>query len=453
LSEDAIGIAVWEEAMSARTADNPAKQIREWMSAFCAVRKGFCPDDWYRFALAAFGYEWIPPPAPNAVFPDSKSRTGFSDAHSKETPKPAPADLPFKGFETWKALFDGVCFLLSNGLDSVSLWFINTNINNLTNHNHQSTSDLAREVYDILPMFEPPGVDTLARALSNPSLSQRTLDTLLGDMLNVMSLSMPDTGVPLPLKLEQWRLGWEGGLSKDTSPLMAGVTLLHMRGAMVRAKNHYHKIDNELAKLFRDEYIFTTEEESPNEDNSIEDSFVENVKALLHEGANPMMPVRNTMNFSFAALTWVVMPWDGQPKRSQLIKLLLDNWHADMPAARNTNVSPKHQVRERDTKGIFKLLRIKTVVQFETDTSENNRALIEQFIGMLVPWIASLGRIVPIATSCISELARELDAFTTENSTKPAWLLDKWSEVLEETKRELGMLGEESDSPGAPHNV
>lgn len=75
--------------------------------------------------------------------------------------------------------------------------------------------------------------------------------------------------------------------------------------------------------------------------------------------------------------------------------------------------------------------------KFENEANENNQALIEQFIGMLVPWIASFGCVAPIATSCISELARGQLEIATNSNTKPPWLLDKWSNALEESKRKL----------------
>jgi hypothetical protein len=135
-----------------------------------------------------------------------------------------------------------------------------------------------------------------------------------------------------------------------------------------------------------------------------------------------------------------------------LIERLLDNWHADMPAARNNAQS--QLVREIHTPLIFKSLWHKTVYTFKPEASENNKDLIVRFIGMLVPWV-SFGRI-GVATNFITDLARDHLKITTTFNTKPKWLLDKWSEVLEETKRELGMLGEEStesDSLGAPHSV
>lgn len=226
LGQDMVQYTVSVAAMDARKMDNPAKAIHDWMSALCAVQTQICPDDWYRLALAAFGYEWTPASAPKAVFFDKKSSTQYSDTLDKEMPAPVEPALPFGGWKNWKALFDGVCSLFINGLTKTTMDSITT-----------SACPFGTEVSSILPMFTAPRVDTLAKQLSDPSTSQDTLDTMLQNMLNVMlnvmSGCLPDRSVAKVFhwEFEKLRLGKEGMLSTRTSPLMAGVTLLHMRGA------------------------------------------------------------------------------------------------------------------------------------------------------------------------------------------------------------------------------
>jgi hypothetical protein len=225
LPQDVVQNTVSVVAMVARKEDNPAKAIHNWMSALCKIRKEVCLDDWYRLALAAFGYEWTPPSAPKAVFRDHKVGTRYSDTLGKETPAPVAPSLPFKGkgFKTWKALFNEVCSLFINGLDETTMHIVNIRSVDLGKPDVSCYS---------LPLFTAPGVDALAKQLSDPSTSQDTLDTMLRNILNVMSCKLlVGRGPSVFLEFEKLCLHGEGMLSTDTSPLMAGVTLLHMRGA------------------------------------------------------------------------------------------------------------------------------------------------------------------------------------------------------------------------------
>jgi hypothetical protein len=420
LSDDVIANMVRLLAMSARTADNPAKQIREWMSAFCAVRKGFCPGDWYRLALAAFGYECTPPPAPTAVFLDSESNTAYSEVRGQETPPPATPALPLKGFETWKALFDGACSLFIDGLGSALLDPIKRAIGST-----QHLSAHLRSVDYILPMFEPPGVDTLAKQLSDPSMSQRTLDTLYGDMNDVKKVCV------------------HRNLFRDenAAPLIAVQTLLEMRGATDRLPNYYYRIDNELAAIFKKDYeLWTSDGE-----------FVK-MSNLLQRGANP-----NTHRL----LTWLVRQWLSSMAAAlqvpKIINLFLDNWHADMPVARRINQSDITAREQGVFDAHFSLLWAMTrQAAFRSDmhladgSEDDNKKLVERWVGMLngqdeddnklivrlvgmlVPWTASFISIIPVP-SFVCALSRYERAL--HKSDLPAWIHEKWSEVLEEGKK------------------
>lgn len=414
MSLDAMECTVLQAAMQARTADNPAKEIGTYMLRFCEAyaqktEEGDivgCPDDWYRLALATFGYEWTGPKC-NVMFPDRNASNAYMDSDDVRVSAPQLPALPYRGVGSWKELFDGTCSLLINGLD-------------------QETQDAATSswgagpvtsgpIFTVQTLQKPEFRSRLARQLSNPHVPQRTLDMLLHQLLSVIFFVVPlqytEEWDEKPLsesdELESWQQWGTGRISTANSRLRATVTFLLMRGANAFTADHYSTLDYRLESAL-------SGPQWP-EQNGV----VENVMKLLEAGADPNLIADEEGEFAAGdwLLTHVIAYTMGHgtqvPNILKIVQLLLDNGAA-------VPLDPYHSSM------FFSNLLIMT---FETQNLWTTPLLTERLIDMLPPSSSFLVDLKGLR----DQINFYRDQALLTNTLPPVWLMPLWEKFLSGT--------------------
>lgn len=212
LPGDAMGNVVTQAALAARGEQKPVHHICEWMKHYCtaAERVGKCEDDWYRLALAVFGF-----------VPTTSTLPGWS------------------GFENWKSLFLKLCRAFDPDFieptTQPSGW----------RRKRFASSSFWSILKTRLVQQEIDGVQVeMIRQFFKDDMSQRDADLLLDA---VLAAGLPNVDTT---ELEAFWFGKGEGpdpsIKKIKSPWMAVVTMLWLRGAKPFQTKHYEEVDNDM---------------------------------------------------------------------------------------------------------------------------------------------------------------------------------------------------------------
>lgn len=219
LPGDAMGNVVTQAALAARGEQKPVHHICEWMKHYCtaAERVGKCEDDWYRLALAVFGF--VP-----TTYETTSTLPGWS------------------GFENWKSLFLKLCRAFDPDF-----------IEPTTQPSGWRRKRFASSKFWLFlktRLSHRDGVQVeMIRQFFKDDMSQRDADLLLDAVLAAgFGLHLP--GDVDTTELEAFWFGKGEGpdpsIKKIKSPWMAVVTMLWLRGAKPFQTKHYEEVDNDM---------------------------------------------------------------------------------------------------------------------------------------------------------------------------------------------------------------
>jgi hypothetical protein len=220
LPPEVIGTMVTQAALAARDTQEPASTICEWMKNFCrsAGNQGQkCDDQWYRLALAAFGF--VPQGTVQGVQPSPPSDSAFT---------------------SWSEFFGALCeaFHGSNGLS------------------------MPQDRYNVLrwpgmkmvdPLFDEDNrkLNSIKRGFIDPAMTQRVMDERLSELRgNRMGAWDPHPGHLTADQQEKRDSAFdeyvEQLMRSSKAPWTALVLLLKMRGAMPLDLTKWRKLDWDL---------------------------------------------------------------------------------------------------------------------------------------------------------------------------------------------------------------
>lgn len=257
LPAEVIEMLVTQAALAARKAHNPAEEICEWMKRFCraATKNDLkCQDDWFRLALAAFGYD--PAQTPTTLVDMMKAQqrvermqeyTGFTDTDGNPAPPPELTQMPAaaQAFRSWRHLFSQLCEAFSGSVAGITpaaraetgatFW-----------------DDASRALFGQSP---PPRIVMLQRFLrtANANQPQRKRDTFLDALLEHV-MPTPNQGpfervrVEEELVRECTRVGPGAAMAQLSAiePWRAVVALLITLGAKPFKTGFYTALDQSM---------------------------------------------------------------------------------------------------------------------------------------------------------------------------------------------------------------
>jgi hypothetical protein len=414
-SGDAIALVITHAGMSARKSDNPPMEMCEWMKNFCRAGKfqavAGCEDSWYFHALAAFGIDPM------------KGIGGVGALPSNS------------GFKSWRELFATLCecfygsaaFMASGPVaNSVALQMGTAPFWNFTKN----------------VMGGGPVTRAFIMRFINPDANQRELDTLMNGLFEgwiakeVLHRGQPAEIVALRSEkrtelhgmYEAWKRKEPSRLSIDTSPLMALVTLLDLRGAEPWQLAKYRGVDRLLYAAIHQ--VTQTENITP----AIAAEQLERVRNALDRYADPnydgSLEVRQyplvtpRMPNPPPVLQQAVMASDGP-----ILKLLLDRG-AVLPDGAGAGGHVKRKLE------FFDALLFATAFSMSQHWRVD-RETTERLINMLTPFVRSLpvpGSMAGAWTQDRSYIdARVNRALADTNpayAAMPQWLRDAWRSLI-----------------------
>lgn len=236
---DALMLVIAKAGVEARKSQNPPQEICEWMKNFCRAAKyqgQTCEDLYYWSALTGFGIEPL-------------MEGSGADAVSAVLPS-------YSGFQSWRQLFAALCEAyygtdqpVSNGpVEDFLAW-------------HEGVGPFWNSVKGVMG-GGPVNTEFVMRFI-NPDANKRELDTLInglfmgysamkffqrrtGESMAQVAIRSREQNRRVKEMYYEWKRGNPSQFRVDTSPWMAMVTLLDMRGGEPFQLEKYRAIDREL---------------------------------------------------------------------------------------------------------------------------------------------------------------------------------------------------------------
>lgn len=413
-SGDAIALVITHAGMNARKSDNPPFEMCEWMKNFCRAGKyqgQKCEDSWYFHALAAFGLDPMKGTGPSVALPSNS------------------------GFKSWREFFSTLCecyYGFSAPLNSGPV-----------------TNSLALQMgtapfWNFTKSIMGGGGVSSAFVLRfiNPEANQRELDTLMNGLFEgwvakqVRHRGQVDEIVrnrgekrrELHDLFQAWKRNEPSQLSIDTSPWMAMVTLLDLRGAEPWQLAKYREVDRELyAAIYR---VTQTEDITP----AIAAEQLEKVRSALDRYADP-----NYDGALEARVPPLVTPWmpDPPPVLQQavmasdgpILKLLLDRG-AVLPGKAGSSHYVKGNLEFFDALLFATAFTRPEHWRVDRATTERLIDLLRPFVNWLPPPMTMAGVWTQDRGYTDARIKRALSETNLALYDLPQWLRDAWRSLI-----------------------
>ena len=425
-SGDAIALVITHAGMDARKQDNPPLVMCEWMKNFCRAGKyqgaAGCEDSWYFHALAAFGIDPM------------KGIGGVGALPSNS------------GFKSWRELFATLCECFHGSSAPLSSGPVTDSVAFQT-----GTAPFWNYVKRV--MAGGPVTRAFAMRFINPDANQRELDILMNGLFEgwvakqAIHLEQPaETVAALSKKrgelhglYEAWkqkvlrrliRNTEPSKLSLDTSPWMAMVTLLDLRGAVPWQLAKYRAVDRELYATIR---AVTLLEQPPSQQQTA--AQLEQVRSALDRLADPnyngamekrVYPlVTDQRPDPPPVLEQAVMASDGP-----ILKLLLERG-AVLPAYSNSKVDDSKRKHE-----FFDAMLYATAFsplsnwRVDRETTERLIRMLRPFVASLPPPLTMAGALTQDRAYIDARIKRALDETNPFHANMPQWLRDAWKVLV-----------------------